>query len=878
MDVGAGPATDERVAGARGFWPLRDLPVVGWLLAVLVVSLVHPAVPAPRWLLIHLLVLGAAGHSILVWSRYFADTLTRRPPTPRAEQSRRLVLFDLGALAVVVGVPSGLRWLVVAGAAAIVVAVGWHVASMLRRPAALSSRFAWTLGWYAAAGVLLLVGVVLGTWLAHEPGEPLATRLRTAHIALNVLGWIGLSVLGTAVTLGPTMLRTRIAAGAEARARRALPLLVGGIVLVLVAALADRALLVPIGLGCYLLGAALVGSGLLRAARQAPPGTFPARSLLAGLLWLVGLLVTAVGWSAAIVVDRRGVDAWIGLGEVLDVLAPGFAAGFVAQVLLGALSYLVPVVMGGGPQAVRAMNLDLDLAGTHRVVVANTGLVVCLLPVPSLVRVLTSVLVLAALGSFVPILLRAIRRRHGRTATTAEPGAAERRSATGGTAAVGLAVVGLVVALGVAVDPGGGAARSASAGVAPTGETVEVDVVAEDMRFVPDTIEVRAGDRLVITLRNDDDGDVHDLVLDSGEDTGRLAPGEEATVDVGVVGRDLEGWCSVLGHRRMGMVLQVVVNGGEAADTGQDPAPGTGHHGAGHGGDQAPGPADPSAILDPVLPPSGPGRVHRRTLTITEHEQEVAPGVTRPVWTYDGRAPGPTLHGRVGDVFVITLVNEGTIGHSIDFHAGTRAPDRVMRTIPPGGSLTYRFTADRAGIWMYHCSSMPMSGHIASGLFGAVVIDPPGLPPVDRTFVLVQSERYDGADPDVPVDMARLAAEQPSDVVFNGYRDGYVHRPLRARVGERLRIWVLDAGPNRPLSFHVVGGRFDTVYAEGAWRLGSARGPAADGGAQVLPLLPAQGGFVELELTEPGTYPFVNHVMVDAERGAHGILRVRRRR
>ena len=126
------------------------------------------------------------------------------------------------------------------------------------------------------------------------------------------------------------------------------------------------------------------------------------------------------------------------------------------------------------------------------------------------------------------------------------------------------------------------------------------------------------------------------------------------------------------------------------------------------------------------------------------HLREVAPGVTQHLWLYNGSLPGPTLRGRVGDRFVITLVNEGSIGHSIDFHAGALAPDRPMRTIEPGETLTYRFTATRAGIWMYHCSTMPMSAHIANGLFGAVVIEPRDLPPVDRSYVLVQSELYLG--------------------------------------------------------------------------------------------------------------------------------------
>jgi nitrite reductase (NO-forming) len=266
------------------------------------------------------------------------------------------------------------------------------------------------------------------------------------------------------------------------------------------------------------------------------------------------------------------------------------------------------------------------------------------------------------------------------------------------------------------------------------------------------------------------------------------------------------------------------------------------------------------------------------TLTVTETEREVAPGVQQTVWSYGGEgAPGPVLHGRVGDRFVVTLVNDGTIGHSVDFHAGSLAPDRPMRTIEPGDSLVYRFTATRAGIWFYHCSTMPMSAHIAAGLFGAVVIEPRGLPPVDRSYVLVQSELYLGEDGGTP-DLEKLASESPDAVVFNGYPDQYSHDPLPARVGERVRLWVLDAGPTRPLSFHVVGGQFDRVWSEGAWQLGSAKVPARHTGAQVLSLLPAEGGFVELSFPEPGDYPFVNHVMTDAERGARGVLEVGPRR
>jgi len=111
--------------------------------------------------------------------------------------------------------------------------------------------------------------------------------------------------------------------------------------------------------------------------------------------------------------------------------------------------------------------------------------------------------------------------------------------------------------------------------------------------------------------------------------------------------------------------------------------------------------------------------------------------------------------------------------------------------------------------------------------------------------------------------------EQPDTAVFNGYPNQYDHSPLKAKVGERVRVWVLDAGPSRETAFHVVGTQFDRVYSEGSYLLNGG-----DGGSQALALAPAQGGFVEMTFPEPGHYPFVSHIMVDAERGAHGLFEV----
>jgi nitrite reductase (NO-forming) len=870
-----------RARGARGFWPLRDLPVVLWLMALLGAALVHPVVPAPRWLLIHLLLLGAVGHAILVWSRHFADALLHTPTRDgdRRWQSIRLLVFNTGVVLVVLGVLGRLWPVTVGGAAAVGAAPIWHgaaLAAQARR--ALPARFSFTVRYYVAAACFLPAGAALGTLLARGLPDPLNGQVKLAHVAVNVLGWMGLTVAGTVVTLWPTMLHTRVSAGCEVAARRALPVLVVSVLVIAGGALGGLRPVAAVGLGGYLVGLGLIGGALFDAGRRKPPSSFPAWSVAAALAWWTAAL-------AALAVGVAALPSWPAVDGQLAAVTPLLAAGFGAQLLLGALSYLVPVVLGGGPSRVRSANAALARGGPLRLTAVNAGLLVCALPVPSVVRVLCSAVVLAGLAAFIPLLFLAIRthRADGDAAparAAAGPLPQAPRAATG-QVSVGLAAVVLAVAAGVAADPAAvaapPAAGSASVGVPATGRTTTVTITARGMRFVPDTVQVPVGNRLVIELSNGGD-DVHDLVLDSGNDSGRLAPGRSARLDVGVVGRDIEGWCSVIGHRQMGMVLHVTTTGGHGA------AVGSSRPGAGSG--RAPGadtgsspaldlikpPAAGWAARDATLPPAAAGTVHRHTFTVSDVVREVAPGVTQRLWTFNGTAPGPALHGRVGDVFEITLLNRGSIGHSIDFHAGQVAPDGPMRTILPGRSLVYRFTATRAGAWMYHCSTMPMSAHLANGLFGAVIIDPPGLPPVDRSYVLVQSELYLGPQAQ-PVDVTKLQAERPDAVVFNGYADQYDHAPLTARAGERVRIWVLDAGPSRPSSFHVVGAQFDTVYAEGGYLLGGP-GQGSPGGAQALALAPAQGGFVETTFPEPGRYPFLTHLMVDAERGAHGVIDV----
>jgi nitrite reductase (NO-forming) len=277
---------------------------------------------------------------------------------------------------------------------------------------------------------------------------------------------------------------------------------------------------------------------------------------------------------------------------------------------------------------------------------------------------------------------------------------------------------------------------------------------------------------------------------------------------------------------------------------------------------------DAFVARDPALAPVAPGDVHAITLTATEGELEIAPGVKQVMWSFDNQVPGPVLHGKVGDVFRITLKNAGTLPHSVDFHASKVAWNDEMRSISPGQSLVYEYTATKSGIFMYHCGTAPALHHIGMGMYGAIVIDPPDLAPVDHEYVFVQSDLYGAGEGEV-ADINKMAAGDWDAVVFNGAVNQYRDRPIAVGVGDRVRAWVIDDGPSENSSFHIVGTIFDTVYKEGAYLL---QPTDANGGAQALDLQPAQGGFVEFSLDEEGLYPIVTHKFANVGKGALGLF------
>ncbi|KRF09208.1 copper oxidase [Arthrobacter sp. Soil782] len=886
--------TTDRPPAARASWHRKaSRPVLVWFVLLLVLALVHRWVPESRWLLVHMFVLGMVTNSILVWSQHFAEALlkNRLGEEHRNIQVLRIRLLNLGIAATVAGVLTGIWALTLVGAVVIGAMVTWHAVSLMQQlRTALPSRFGSTIKYYIAAALLLPVGAAFGAVLAYGLDERAHARFLLAHQALNVLGFVGLTVIGTLVTLWPTMLRTRMVDGLARAGRWGLAAMLAGTLLTTVGALGGWAIPTALGVLVYLDGVVITGFYFVKCALQKRPNDYSTFSVAAGLLWLTGSLL---GLFLLIVTGPAD-------PERLHLLTVPVVAGFAAQVLLGAMSFLMPTVMGGGPVAVRNALQETNRFAMLRIAVINFGLLIFLFSEASWVRVITSALVLAAYVSFLPLMLRAVRvsvaarkatlrdqdgsnglRRPVRV--TIEPTPAPQRHLAG--AAAGIVIVLAGAGAGIMLDPAAVglnlAQRAGTAEVEATGEETRVKVSARDMQFHPASVDVPAGNTLLIELSNDDPTTVHDLALETGERSERLRPGETAILDAGLIAAGTDGWCTVVGHRSMGMVFKVNVIGGPS----DDPAAAAGvNHGGesnhgGHGGSGGTGgPLNLSEDSGPgfvareaALQPAPAGTVHRFTFEITQEQRAIAPGVLQEAWTYNGQVNGPTLRGRVGDTFEITLVNNGSIGHSIDVHAGAVSPEEVMRSIPPGESLVYRFRAERSGIWLYHCATAPVSAHIASGMFGAVIIDPPNLPPADREYLLVQSEAYleDGSG---AVDVRAIAAGQPDAVMWNGHANQYMFQPLQAESGERVRVWVMAAGPSRGTSFHIVGDQFDTVFKEGAYLL--RKDNPEQGGAQSLDLAPAQGGFVELQFDQPGNYMFLNHSLADAERGAQGMIAV----
>jgi len=281
----------------------------------------------------------------------------------------------------------------------------------------------------------------------------------------------------------------------------------------------------------------------------------------------------------------------------------------------------------------------------------------------------------------------------------------------------------------------------------------------------------------------------------------------------------------------------------------------------------------------PIDIPAAPSSLNRVVITLVAEELlgQLADGVTFMFWTFNGTVPGPFIRLREGQVIEMHIKNlpNSTMAHSIDSHAvlGTGGGSVYSQTAP-GNESVFQFTAMRPGLFMYHCATAPIPAHIANGMYGLMLVEPKqGLPKVDREFYVAQGEFYTqgslGEQGYQPFNYQKALAETPDYVVFNG-RVGALtgNKTLKANVGESIRIFFLNAGPNLDSSFHVIGGILDKVYTEA-----SILSPPLLNVQTTL--VPAGGAvMVEFKAEVPETLTLVDHSLFRILRGAVGLISV----
>jgi nitrite reductase (NO-forming) len=257
------------------------------------------------------------------------------------------------------------------------------------------------------------------------------------------------------------------------------------------------------------------------------------------------------------------------------------------------------------------------------------------------------------------------------------------------------------------------------------------------------------------------------------------------------------------------------------------------------------------------------------TLTVKEVVVAIAPDVAYHAWTFNGTVPGPVIRVRQGQTINFTLVNQGTMPHSIDFHAAQTPWNVNYQPVPVGKSFSFTWTAHYPGVFLYHCGTPPVMYHMANGMYGAIIVDPASGWSPAQEYVVVQSEFYTRQAPDgtYSVDATKLMAGQPDYVVFNGYANQYQTAPLTAKIGQKIRLFIVNAGPSRFSAFHVIGALFSDVYLDG--------NPANHTvGDQTLTIPPGGAVVAELTIPDAGKYPFVTHSFMDASIGATGVIAV----
>lgn len=294
-------------------------------------------------------------------------------------------------------------------------------------------------------------------------------------------------------------------------------------------------------------------------------------------------------------------------------------------------------------------------------------------------------------------------------------------------------------------------------------------------------------------------------------------------------------------------------------------------------------PVSREMMAELTSPPNVPTPVGRRkakklivNMEILEKVGTMTDGTTYNYWTFGGTVPGSFIRTRVGDEVEFTLSNhpDNKLPHNIDLHAVTGTGGGAESSfVAPGHEKTFSFKTLNPGLYVYHCATAPVGMHIANGMYGLILVEPEGgLPAVDKEYYIMQGDFYtkgkNGERGLQPFDMQKAVDENADYVVFNGSVGALTgDNALTAKVGETVRLYVGNGGPNLVSSFHVIGEIFDKVHVEG--------GDLVNENVQTT-LIPAGGAaMVEFRIDVPGTFILVDHSIFRAfNKGALGMLKV----
>ena len=280
------------------------------------------------------------------------------------------------------------------------------------------------------------------------------------------------------------------------------------------------------------------------------------------------------------------------------------------------------------------------------------------------------------------------------------------------------------------------------------------------------------------------------------------------------------------------------------------------------------------ANVPPAITRREPATVRLEFETI-EIEAHLDTNSTYRFWTYNGKIPGPFARVRVGDTVEVYLKNneDSWYAHNIDLHAVTGPGGGAALAQPTAGeSYSFRFKALNAGLYVYHCAVSPVAQQISNGMYGLILVEQEeGLPPVDREYYVMQGELYTeerfGTSGLLNESYDKLVDERPEFFIFNGHTGALTeHHPLKAHIGETVRIFFGVGGPNFISSFHVIGEIFDKVYLQGSLETEPLRD------VQTATVPAGGSAVVEFKCDVPGRFVLVDHALSRTEKGLAGYL------